>query len=55
MCEKCGETENLGIHHVRKLKDLDSKGFFRKMMIARNKKAIAITSELSPEAHIGKI
>ncbi|WP_394358789.1 HNH endonuclease [Porphyromonas macacae] len=29
ICEKCGETENPGIHHVRKLKDLDSKGFFR--------------------------
>lgn len=55
VCEKCGATENLEMHHVRKLKDLDGKGFLDKMMIARHRKTIAVCRSCHLKVHAGKI
>lgn len=55
VCEKCGATENLEMHHVRKLKDLDGKGFLDKMMIARHRKTIAVCRNCHLKVHAGKI
>lgn len=55
VCEKCGATESLEMHHVRKLKDLDGKGFLDKMMIARRRKTIALCRSCHLKAHTSKI
>ena len=55
VCEKCGATESLEMHHVRKLKDLDGKGFLDKMMIARRRKTIALCRSCHLKVHTGKI
>ena len=41
-CEICGVTGKLDMHHVRKLKALDGKGYADKLMIARRGKTIAL-------------
>ncbi|MEK6511184.1 reverse transcriptase domain-containing protein [Myroides odoratimimus] len=55
VCEKCGAIDNLEMHHVRKLKDLDGKGFLDKMMIARNRKTMALCRSCHLKVHAGKI
>lgn len=54
-CENCGATENLEMHNVRKLKDLDGKGFLDKMMIARRRKTLALCRSCHLKTHTGKI
>lgn len=55
ICENCGATENLEMHHIRKLKDLDGKKFLDKMMIARQRKTIALCRSCHLKVHAGKI
>lgn len=38
VCELCGATDKLEMHHVRKLKDLKGKSDWEKKMIARRQK-----------------
>lgn len=38
VCELCGATDKLEMHHVRKLKDLKGKSDWEKKMIARRRK-----------------
>lgn len=54
-CEICGATEKLDMHHVRKLKDLDGKGYADKLMIARRRKTIALCRGCHLKTHAGKI
>lgn len=54
-CEICGATETLDMHHVRKLKDLDGKGFADKLMIARRRKTIALCRSCHLKTHAGSI
>ncbi|MBE9462069.1 reverse transcriptase domain-containing protein [Dyadobacter subterraneus] len=54
-CEICGATETLDMHHVRKLKDLDGKGFADKMMMARRRKTIALCRSCHLKTHAGSI
>lgn len=54
-CEICGATEDLEMHHVRKLKDLDGKRFLEKMMIARRRKTLALCRSCHLKTHTGKI
>jgi group II intron reverse transcriptase/maturase len=54
-CEICGATETLDMHHVRKLKDLDGKGYADKMMIARRRKTIALCRSCHLKTHAGSI
>lgn len=53
-CEYCGATENLEMHHVRKLKDLKGKQAWEKHMIARQRKTIAVCYNCHKKIHNGK-
>jgi hypothetical protein len=44
VCELCGATDKLEMHHVRKLKDLKGKSDWEKKMIARRRKTLANTA-----------
>lgn len=52
-CEICGATENLVMHHVRKLGELKGKSTWEKLMVARNRKTIAICSKCHKQIHLG--
>lgn len=54
-CEICGTTGALDMHHVRKLKNLEGKGYVDKMMIARRRKTIALCRSCHQKTHAGKI
>ena len=54
-CEICGATEKLDMHHVRKLKALDGKGYADKLMIARRRKTIALCRSCHLKVHSGSI
>lgn len=54
-CEICGANEKLIMHHVRKLKDLDGKGYADKLMIARHRKTIALCASCHQKTHAGSI
>lgn len=54
-CEICGATGRLDMHHVRKLKDLDGKGYADKLMIARRRKTIALCRSCHLKVHAGSI
>ena len=41
-CELCGATDNLVMHHVRKLGELKGKENWEKLMIARRRKTMAV-------------
>ena len=53
-CEYCGATDNLEMHHVRKLKDLKGKATWEKHMIARQRKTIAVCFNCHRTMHNGK-
>jgi group II intron reverse transcriptase/maturase len=56
VCELCGATENLEMHHVRNLKDLKGKTEWEKRMIARKRKTLAVCSKchskIDPHRHV---
>ena len=53
-CECCGsENVELEMHHVRKLKDLKGKKNWEKVMIARNRKTMALCIECHRKLHAG--
>lgn len=55
-CEICGkENTAIEIHHVRKLKDLQGKNFWETLMIARNRKTLALCLECHKKLHCGKL
>ena len=54
-CEMCGATGKLDMHHVRKLKDLDGKGYADKLMMARRRKTIALCRSCHLKVHAGSI
>lgn len=54
-CELCGATDKkLDMHHVRKLKGLDKKKPWEKLMIARQRKTIALCKSCHKLTDIGK-
>lgn len=55
VCEICGSTENLEMHHVRKLKDLKGKEDWEIKMISRNRKTLAVCSSCHHKIHAGKL
>lgn len=55
VCEYCGATENLEMHHVRKLKDLKKKNSWAKFIIARKRKTIAVCHNCHKLIHNGKL
>lgn len=50
-CELCGATEDVEMHHVRKLKDLKGKTVWQKVMIARQRKTIAVCRPCHMKIH----
>lgn len=56
ICEFCGtETEDIEIHHVRKLKDLSGKAEWERQMIARKRKTMALCHSCHVKLHNGKL
>ena len=54
-CEICGATGKLDMHHVRKLKALDGKGYTDRLMIARRRKTSALCRRCHLKVHSGSI
>ncbi len=54
-CELCGESDQLVMHHVRKLKNLQGKESWERHMIARKRKTIALCRSCHKKIHDGKI
>ncbi|MCE9336948.1 group II intron reverse transcriptase/maturase [Bacteroides fragilis] len=54
-CELCGAEGNLVMHHVRKLGDLKGKAPWEKLMIARQRKTIALCSKCHRNIHLGNV
>ena len=56
ICESCGtETEDIEIHHIRKLKDLSGKAEWERQMIARKRKTMALCHSCHVKLHNGKL
>lgn len=51
VCAKCGERDNVEMHHVRKLADLRGRNFAESMMIAAQRKQIPLCRSCHLEAH----
>jgi len=54
-CELCGASDDLVMHHVRKLKNLQGKESWERHMIARKRKTIAVCRSCHKKIHDGKI
>lgn len=52
-CELCGSTEQLEMHHVRKLKDVTGKEPWKLVMIARRRKTMAVCHGCHRKIHDG--
>jgi group II intron reverse transcriptase/maturase len=58
-CELCGSTEEVQVHHVRKLADLKVKGrgeppFWKRLMAARRRKTLVLCRECHVAVHAGR-
>lgn len=53
-CELCGATDELEMHHVRKLKELKGKEDWEIKMISRKRKTLALCSKCHHKIHAGK-
>ena len=58
-CELCGSTENMEVHHIRKLADLNVKGrkeksVWAQIMAARNRKTLVLCHDCHVKIHNGK-
>lgn len=58
-CELCGSTENIEVHHIRKLADLNVKGrkektVWAQIMAARNRKTLVLCHDCHVKIHNGK-
>lgn len=54
-CELCGANDDLIMHHTNKLKNLEGKESWERMMIARKRKTIALCRSCHGYRHSGKI
>lgn len=59
-CELCGSTENIQVHHVRALKDLQVKGraekpFWVQVMAARQRKTLVTCAKCHDDIHAGRL
>jgi hypothetical protein len=52
-CEMCGEhSDELHMHHIKRLKDLTGRNEFELMMTAKRRKSLALCSNCFTKAHI---
>lgn len=59
-CELCGSTENIEVHHIRKLSDLDTKGKAEKpiwiqIMATRKRKTLVLCRNCHNKIHNGSL
>lgn len=59
-CELCGSQENVQVHHVRALKDLQKKGktpppYWVQIMAARQRKTLVVCQQCHMDIHAGHI
>ena len=59
-CELCGSTENIEVHHIRKLSDLDTKGKAEKpiwiqIMATRKRKTLVVCRNCHNKIHNGSL
>ena len=55
-CEYCGaSTDDIEIHHVRKVKDLKGKALWEVQMLARKRKTLALCHDCHVKLHNGKL
>lgn len=52
-CKLCGATDNLVMHHVRKLGELKGKENWEKLMIVRRRKTMAVCGSCHQKIHHG--
>ena len=58
-CELCGSTENIEVHHIRKLADLNVKGrkeksVWAQIMATRNRKTLVVCQKCHNKIHYGR-
>jgi hypothetical protein len=58
-CELCSATDNIEVHHIRKLKDLDKLGQTAKpewarQMSARHRKTLVVCQKCHNDIHYGR-
>ena len=53
VCEMCGSTDDLEMHHVRKLKDVAHKQPWEILMYARMRKTMAVCNTCQKRIHGG--
>lgn len=55
-CEVCGDTQNLQMHHIRKMKDIkEGKAAWEIRMTARRRKTIAVCAKCHRRIHNGEM
>lgn len=54
-CEWCNQIGKVEVHHVRKLKDLNKKQEWEKVMIARQRKTLVLCDLCHDKLHAGKL
>lgn len=59
VCEACGSTENIEVHHIRKLADLNAKGRaskpdWVKLMASRRRKTLVVCRQCHDNIHAGR-
>ncbi len=56
VCEYCGSTENVEVHHIRAMKDIkDKTDLWAVMMKARNRKTMVLCKKCHSALHSGKL
>lgn len=58
-CERCGSRDNVEVHHVRHLKDLQRKGrgekpYWIQIMAARQRKTLVVCAKCHDDIHAGR-
>ena len=53
-CELCGSTDNIEVHHIRKLADLKGKSRWEKVMAARRRKTLVVCQDCHGRIHHGR-
>lgn len=54
-CEWCGSSDNIQIHHVKKLSDLKGKNKYEINMISRKRKTMLLCKKCHMDLHSGKL
>ena len=54
-CELCGAKDKLIMHHTNKLKNIEGKKSWEKLMLARKRKTIALCASCHRLRHLGKV